>query len=91
MRLALVYQGAIANVFDVSENPAPASPGPGRRNRITVGESFSAAEQLCRGAIYAGAAVQVYHCDTVEDVRELAWNPGPGTLFQDAKDPPVTT
>jgi hypothetical protein len=73
---ALVYQNGLANVF------APDGA------RILQG-AFSTCEHFCRGLIYCGKRVEVFHRDVYGDCADLGWIRGKGSLYADQKNPPA--
>ena len=93
-RIALVYQGGMANVFDVTRaGDVPELPPFGRlpsavRHRL-LQHAFAPCEWFAAGLVAAGVSVSVYHCDQAGDVVGLTWSPGPGDLFADVKRPPT--
>ncbi len=70
LKLMLVYQAGIANVFNVSGF------GLGRdttvRKRIYQGD-FRTAEKICYGAALAGAIVRTAACNMVGDIIGQTW------------------
>lgn len=77
MRLTLLYQVGIANIF-VTKN--------GKLIRLLQSD-FHTCEQFCRGASYAGAHVTVRHYEWAGDALQhsSAWGDGPGALFNESK------
>lgn len=80
LRVALVYQCGIANVFQVNE-------ASGFVGGLYQG-GFRTAEALARGAWWAGATLDVMHCDEAGDITHREWKAGKGDLFGDEKHPP---
>lgn len=72
MTLYLVYQNGLANVFH--------NKGDGIETRI-LQDSFRVCELFCRGAKYAGAEIQIFHCDKAGDIAGENWNKGSGPTF----------
>lgn len=81
MRLALVYQTGIANVFRCDGHPE-------RRTRLMQAD-YGSCEWFARGAIAAGAQLEVFHADVAGDCRLAEWVDGKGDLWADQKRPPV--
>jgi hypothetical protein len=79
-RLALVYQRGLANAFDVTDS------APERLRQ----DAYLYCEAFCRGALYAGHEVEVYHCDLADDIALAPrhWLPGPGPLWRKRKHLP---
>jgi hypothetical protein len=61
--LVLVYQGGIANVFELSDK--------GQKRILQA--SFNECEWFMRGAQYAGADVDVAGCNMAGDIANMAW------------------
>ena len=79
MRIVLVFQCGIANVFKVSRFSAI----PEKRGdvvRLYQGD-FRAAEMFATGAGYAGARVKTAHCERAGDIAGAIWESGPGDMF----------
>ena len=95
MRLALVYQNGLANVFDITRSgdvpelaPFTKKENNPARKRL-LQHAFSPCEWFVRGAVGTGyASVQVFHCDQLGDASLMDWEPGPGNKYRNAKDPP---
>lgn len=81
MLIDLVYQAGIANLFTTDQR--------GRR-RLFQG-TFCTAENMCRGAMLAGATVEVYSCNRAGDIIDAPWTRGLADCpFRDATRPPAT-
>jgi hypothetical protein len=70
LRLMLVYQAGIANVFQVDNFTLTTDDRQARR--IYQGD-FRTAEQLCYGAALAGAIVRSAACNMAGDIQRFAW------------------
>lgn len=68
----LVYQGGIANVFEVSDFEID----PTRRTRTirVMQHAFTPCATFCKGLIYAGFEVRTAACNLVGDIREQLWS-----------------
>lgn len=85
MKFILVYQGPIANLFEV---PSFLSYTEGV-NRCVYQGAFSTAEDMARGAMLAGAEVRVASCNHPGDIAELVWAQGMSDCaFPDHAKPP---
>jgi len=71
LKFALVYQGGIANVFQVDDFRLS---GKGRNARRIAQSSFMACEAFCAGALAAGAVVLVASCNEAGDITDRAWS-----------------
>lgn len=73
-KLALVYQGGIANVFEVDDffcSPV------GRNTTIRLlQQSFNLCEYFCMGVSWAGCQVAVYSCNKAGDIANEVWEVG---------------
>lgn len=70
MKLALVYQGGIANLVRVEHFcPQPE----GRKGFRYYQGDFHTAEAMARGAMIAGANVESFGCNEAGDIREREW------------------
>jgi hypothetical protein len=49
---------------------------------------YQVCEWFCHGAMAAGAAVEVYHCDVAGDCDRAEWVPGKGELWAESKHAP---
>jgi hypothetical protein len=86
MKFILVYQNGIANLFRV---PSFESYTEGANERVYQG-SFSAAENMARGAMLAGAEVRIASCNRAGDIAELVWAQGMSDCpFRDQANPPL--
>lgn len=81
MRLILLYQVGIANLFACDDSGDV---------RIYQGD-YRGAEMMARGAQLADADIEVMHCDRAGDASlwRSEWQAGPGTLWEDKKHPPI--
>jgi hypothetical protein len=71
MKLALVYQAGIANVFLVEKHGETLA---SRGNTVRVVQAdFRTCEQFCRGAHFAGAKLYSYACNEAGDIRDSVW------------------
>lgn len=71
MKLILVYQAGIANVFQVQKwGFTPAMRG--ETDRVYQGD-FRTAEAMCRGAVYAGAQCVTMACNEAGDISDRIW------------------
>jgi hypothetical protein len=67
----LVYQGGIANVFEVEcFNLAPF----GRDARRLLQSDFKTCEFLARGMGLAGAVVRTAYCNQAGDIKDAVWS-----------------
>jgi hypothetical protein len=73
MKIALVYQGGIANVFLVEAFDADPAVRAARR---VIQLDFRTCEWYCRGARLAGAEVRVYSVNAAGDVVDAPWTEG---------------
>jgi len=70
-KFMLVYQGGLANLFEVNTfSLAPVQPC--TRQRIYQGD-FRSAENMAIGAKIAGAEVRTAGCNTAGDIAECVW------------------
>ena len=70
MKIALVYQAGIANVFEV-EHYENFHPEGGRKRRLQ--SVFDSCEWYARGAAAAGATVRSYVCNQAGDILNAEW------------------
>jgi len=87
MKLALVYQAGIANVFEVERHSTYAT----RRGKTTrkLQHAFKVCEWYARGARDAGAILRVYSCNVAGDCASVPWTQGTAaTPFRDEAHPP---
>lgn len=70
LRLALVYQAGIANVFVVDTFTTFQS---GRNAERLYQGDFRTAETMCHGAALAGAVVRTFACNMAGDVAGTTW------------------
>ena len=70
MKLMLVYQAGIANVFQVQGFMVDKSAT--ERDRVLQGD-FRTCEQFCLGAQYAGAEIAVAACNRAGDIGSDDW------------------
>lgn len=71
VRLMLVYQAGIANLFRV----ASFNKGTYARDAVRVYQGdFRTAEAMARGAELAGAIVRVSACNQAGDIIDATWN-----------------
>lgn len=71
LKLALVYQAGIANVF-LCDYLLPASKV--RNARRIVQSDFRTCENFVSGAAYAGATVRTFQCNQAGDVARSVWS-----------------
>ena len=82
MKIVLLYQCGIANVFRVNRFKRTAE----GRNAVRLLQSdYHSCASFAAGAAAAGAMVRTEHCDLAGDVTDAPWNAGRGDLWQDAK------
>ncbi|KKL23441.1 hypothetical protein LCGC14_2425340 [marine sediment metagenome] len=71
LKVMLVYQAGIANVFSVASfNLAHY----GRQAIRLMQADFAACENFARGAGWAGAVVRSAYCDQAGDIGECRWS-----------------
>ncbi len=70
MKLAIVYQAGLANVFEVTNFKKPF-----RMRRVLQG-SFAECERFCQGAEYMGAEIKAFSRNVAGDVSLHAWKEG---------------
>ena len=72
LKVALVYQGSMANVFEVDEfflgNIKK------RNTQRVMYDDFHTCECYCRGVIAAGGQVLVASCNEEGEIRERPWS-----------------
>lgn len=79
VRAALVYQGGIANVFDLrsprDDTPelAPFTGDPARERRLLYQGAFETAVAYARGLKAAGVEVLTFGCNRAGDVTGADW------------------
>jgi hypothetical protein len=78
MKIHLVYQSGIANVFKIEE---------GKRVRL-LQHAYGPCEDFCRGAKEMGATIKVWHADMAGDAASAQWLKGAGSLWSESKRPP---
>ena len=71
MKLVLVYQAGIANVFEVAAFAT--DHGPQRKAKRVLQSDFRACENFARGAKYAGAEVTTMGCNQAGDITTAQW------------------
>jgi hypothetical protein len=82
VKLAIVYQAGIANVFQVDKfDLGDASE---RKAKRIMQTSFDAAIMFMRGAQYAGAEVKTAYCNQAGDISAREWS-------NNADDAPFST
>jgi len=64
MKLTLVYQSGIANVFQTFDDAPP---------KRLLQHSFNVCEWYCRGARQAGAEITVAYCNEAGDITHRSW------------------
>jgi hypothetical protein len=85
MKMVLVFQGGLANVFKVDRF----SSIPERRGHVVrlAQTDFRSAEWFATGAGYAGAKVRTAHCDQhAGDATNAIWQAGRGELFREKRN-----
>lgn len=80
----LLYQCGLANVF--------LSHGDGRLVRA-IQHAFGPCEDFARGLMAAGVPVKIMHANVAgdADIQRDKWQDGPGSMFEEAKNPPYGT
>ena len=71
MKAMLVYQGRIANVFEVQALTCGIR---GRKAKRLVRGMFTECENFCRGMVAAGATVRSAHCNEAGDITGRPWS-----------------
>jgi hypothetical protein len=72
LRLVLVYQAGLANVFSVPQCLGCEAPTDRNASRIYQGD-FRTAESICYGAGLAGAIVRTFACNMAGDISYQPW------------------
>lgn len=72
MKLTLVYQAGIANVFQVQRFAM--TPYLREETDRVLQCDFRTAETFCRGAMYAGAEVETMACNLAGDISDATWS-----------------
>ena len=65
-RAILVYQGGIANVFEIR--------GRARIRKLIMQHAFGPCEWFCRGLVKAGWNVTSMHCNMAGDISYRPWD-----------------
>lgn len=71
-RLALVYQGGLANLFEVERFGI--RPKERRETRRVFQGDFGTAKAMARGAELAGARIGSYACNRAGDIINAPWD-----------------
>jgi hypothetical protein len=74
--IMLVYQGGLANVFEVE---------PGKPPKRLMQHAYSPCIWFARGMGAAGRIVRTAHCEVAGDCANVDWTPGRGDIFADAR------
>jgi hypothetical protein len=69
-KYALVYQGGIANVFEVETLNLASS---GRNAKRIMQSDFRTCETFCRGLAYAGEIIHSAYCNEAGDIKNRPW------------------
>ena len=83
---AIVYQGGIANVFEMDRTGLPMI----RPIRRLEQGAFVTCENVTRGLMLAGVSVRIYSCNMAGDVTDQDWTQGLSDCpFREDANPPT--